>query len=270
MYCRGCRYDLRHLPESRCPECGRDFDPSDPLTFSTFQSGKVGAVAALFGLLDLPRWVRIVIASGLTIAFAVLGYPGVDHAIDCGQRGSIRAVNSRHLALTLMILHHEAPSSSFSPATIAQELAPSYSPVTEARKLALRKAWLEFTDWPDVQPLRPAAYCTLMIVVTRRWLRRAFVVGAIAFLLCAVAVKHRDEIAGWFWPPTLQYINDFALVPAPEWTSRDERTVVIAYEKRPDSSNHRYVVTTKGWNPWVTEPEFLALASEQRFDPWPP
>ncbi len=30
--CRGCRYPLRRLPQHRCPECGRAFDPYDPRT----------------------------------------------------------------------------------------------------------------------------------------------------------------------------------------------------------------------------------------------
>ena len=33
MYCRGCGYALIGLPSNRCPECGRDFDPANPLTF---------------------------------------------------------------------------------------------------------------------------------------------------------------------------------------------------------------------------------------------
>ncbi len=31
--CRGCGYILEHLPEPRCPECGRAFDPDDPRTY---------------------------------------------------------------------------------------------------------------------------------------------------------------------------------------------------------------------------------------------
>jgi len=31
-YCRGCGYNVRQLPEPRCPECGRAFDPADPRT----------------------------------------------------------------------------------------------------------------------------------------------------------------------------------------------------------------------------------------------
>lgn len=31
--CLGCRYVLDWLPENRCPECGRRFDPEDPTTF---------------------------------------------------------------------------------------------------------------------------------------------------------------------------------------------------------------------------------------------
>src|SRR5687767_6979345 len=33
-YCLRCFYDLRGLPENRCPECGRFFDPDDPRTYS--------------------------------------------------------------------------------------------------------------------------------------------------------------------------------------------------------------------------------------------
>lgn len=32
-FCRTCSYDLRHLTEHRCPECGNAFDPEDPRTF---------------------------------------------------------------------------------------------------------------------------------------------------------------------------------------------------------------------------------------------
>jgi hypothetical protein len=31
--CKACRYSLKNLTEHRCPECGREFDPSDPNTF---------------------------------------------------------------------------------------------------------------------------------------------------------------------------------------------------------------------------------------------
>jgi MotA/TolQ/ExbB proton channel family len=34
MYCMECRYRLKGLAEHRCPECGREFDPGNPLTFS--------------------------------------------------------------------------------------------------------------------------------------------------------------------------------------------------------------------------------------------
>jgi hypothetical protein len=33
MRCLSCHYDLKNLPENRCPECGRAFDPNDPTTF---------------------------------------------------------------------------------------------------------------------------------------------------------------------------------------------------------------------------------------------
>lgn len=33
MYCLQCNYDMRGLPENRCPECGAAFDPTDPTSF---------------------------------------------------------------------------------------------------------------------------------------------------------------------------------------------------------------------------------------------
>jgi len=32
--CLDCNYSLKNLTEHRCPECGRAFDPNDPLTFA--------------------------------------------------------------------------------------------------------------------------------------------------------------------------------------------------------------------------------------------
>lgn len=34
MRCLTCGYDLRGLPEPRCPECGRTFDTNDPQTYA--------------------------------------------------------------------------------------------------------------------------------------------------------------------------------------------------------------------------------------------
>ncbi|WP_432797865.1 MotA/TolQ/ExbB proton channel family protein [Poriferisphaera sp. WC338] len=33
MYCKSCLYDLRHLKDNACPECGRTFAPDDATTF---------------------------------------------------------------------------------------------------------------------------------------------------------------------------------------------------------------------------------------------
>ncbi len=48
--CLGCGYILDGLPEPRCPECGRGFDPNDALTYTIKErrrSGWAALVAAL-------------------------------------------------------------------------------------------------------------------------------------------------------------------------------------------------------------------------------
>ena len=48
--CLGCGYILNGLPENRCPECARAFDPDDPKTyFSKLSYGWQYLVAAIAG-----------------------------------------------------------------------------------------------------------------------------------------------------------------------------------------------------------------------------
>ncbi len=39
MYCKGCWYVLDGLPENRCPECGRPFDPKRRRTYRKLACG---------------------------------------------------------------------------------------------------------------------------------------------------------------------------------------------------------------------------------------
>ncbi len=53
--CLGCGYILEHLPEPRCPECGRGFDPADRRTYGpAVLSGLRYLWFALAGLGTLP------------------------------------------------------------------------------------------------------------------------------------------------------------------------------------------------------------------------
>jgi hypothetical protein len=52
MYCLSCGYDLRGLPENRCPECGRAFDPNKPTTYITrVESGRRYLLLASLGII---------------------------------------------------------------------------------------------------------------------------------------------------------------------------------------------------------------------------
>jgi len=59
MFCRQCGYNLYGLPENRCPECGKAFDPHDPKTYWRHASSLSRRrwanriVVALFALLIL-------------------------------------------------------------------------------------------------------------------------------------------------------------------------------------------------------------------------
>ena len=49
--CLGCGYVLDGLPENRCPECGRGFDPADPDTFATSIASGLPLLASSLGAL---------------------------------------------------------------------------------------------------------------------------------------------------------------------------------------------------------------------------
>lgn len=47
--CLGCGYILEGLPEPRCPECGRAFDPHDPVTYAAHRISGLPYLAAAAG-----------------------------------------------------------------------------------------------------------------------------------------------------------------------------------------------------------------------------
>jgi MFS family permease len=52
--CLGCGYILDGLPENRCPECGREFDPNDADSYLQRQySGTPYLIAAVLGIVAM-------------------------------------------------------------------------------------------------------------------------------------------------------------------------------------------------------------------------
>jgi hypothetical protein len=77
--CLGCGYDLRRLPENRCPECGRAFDLADPETYLHHQGdGRKHLAVALLGLFGMTAPIMTASLLGATLPglvfwWAVLG-----------------------------------------------------------------------------------------------------------------------------------------------------------------------------------------------------
>jgi hypothetical protein len=72
-HCIGCGYPLRALPEPRCPECGREFDPGDPRTF--LPNRPLNAMERVIA--SPPGWIMVAaaVAAGLftLVAFSLPG-----------------------------------------------------------------------------------------------------------------------------------------------------------------------------------------------------
>jgi len=93
-YCLGCSYVLDGLPENRCPECGRPFEPDDPTTFSMSPRG--ARISLLYK--TWPGRIALV-AAGLILLTIILDL-GVDYGHryeTCARCGAESHV--RHLVL---------------------------------------------------------------------------------------------------------------------------------------------------------------------------
>jgi hypothetical protein len=73
--CLGCGYILDGLPEHRCPECGRPFDPDDPATYLCDQAdGRKYFAAALAGLFGVTGPITVANLLGLAFPGQLLGW----------------------------------------------------------------------------------------------------------------------------------------------------------------------------------------------------
>lgn len=96
MRCKACGYDLRSLPEHRCPECGRRFDPDNPRTFLTKPvSGRGPLVRAIIGV--------ILVSAPLMLAYladlGVLNLPEMDLLVLLGPAMMVTGFVIEYLVL---------------------------------------------------------------------------------------------------------------------------------------------------------------------------
>ncbi len=66
-YCLGCSYVLDGLPENRCSECARPFDPQDPRTFRRTHSPNAGRWKIFFEPTPLGMIVCLVLPAILSL-----------------------------------------------------------------------------------------------------------------------------------------------------------------------------------------------------------
>lgn len=71
MFCRRCSADLAGLSTRVCPQCGRRFNPADPLTFAGWPFDP-NAFARSKRRLQLAWYLLIALGSALAIAAAIL------------------------------------------------------------------------------------------------------------------------------------------------------------------------------------------------------
>lgn len=60
LHCPSCDYNLTGLPENRCPECGKEFDPAKLRKLGLFFALPISASEVAFRLLVLPLVITLV------------------------------------------------------------------------------------------------------------------------------------------------------------------------------------------------------------------
>jgi hypothetical protein len=103
--CRGCGYALRDLPEPRCPECGRTFDPSDPDTvyLGRLQYARTRVWPTLRALLAPRRMTLPRLAADAALAgLLATAYSRIDMRIASTAVGVMNVLLLAWLALVLL------------------------------------------------------------------------------------------------------------------------------------------------------------------------
>ncbi len=89
--CAGCDYSLEGLPESRCPECGREFDTANPATFELtppYRFWRYWCPGLMLGAGIVATFGAIFWLIGSLLAGVILGLPvAIAAALGYGTRG---------------------------------------------------------------------------------------------------------------------------------------------------------------------------------------
>lgn len=109
MYCRKCGYPLHSLAESRCPECGRPFDPGRPWTYRRVPrskvAGRVGRLLAVsflcsFALATMAwGWLYVEWCGEQRVLGAIVVAGGRVHEMGIGPRWLRKTLGDRSGAL---------------------------------------------------------------------------------------------------------------------------------------------------------------------------
>ncbi len=246
MYCKCCRYDLRGQVETRCPECGHAYCPSDPNTYLSENRHP---------LLVVVRQVRRAVTfppTLLTLGFIILmsGPLLLVPQLSSGPSLSLRGISQRNLKSIVtewMIQRCDQPSSGhFDFAQVKDQLPPRLSAWTDqsilyaqvSRTQTFRRyAWLIYAL---------CIYTALMIPLCHRHLRRWRAIPWLATILIATLIvvgRNLPVIERIIQPGSQAYVNDYIYIEDPTWVvpAPGNATRILAYEKQSWISGYRAV-----------------------------
>lgn len=114
--CLSCGYSLFGLPEPRCPECGREFDPLNPVTFIPPDPWWVRVLKGrVISKGQSPIWwgILLTVVGGLPVPyFFILNYPGIALILVGGPLRAVILMLANLLAKTAAVklpLPHRNP-----------------------------------------------------------------------------------------------------------------------------------------------------------------
>ncbi len=265
MFCRRCAYDLRGQKDSRCPECGTPFNILDAHSyFKTMPSG-----ASLW--VERNRGLVTVATSALLIAWLVTttcNHPvRLLHVRPFGTMWY--SVNLRLIAVEWQLQNPIADKLKKFDVQLARSSCPaSYSPWGDSTALTWRarcSAWANATARVFV-PL--GVYSILMMGIghprAKRFMRVLFILSVVLLVTAILALP----IAGWLWPPSLNYLDDYVYLLITEQPLRSLR--IIAYGRnlcRLTEGLQRPVAFEDGSIDFLPESKFRQRLGEQEGAP---
>lgn len=267
MYCKHCQYDLRGQIESRCPECGHNYDPDNPHTFE-------------HELSRIPKWVvkcghftrRLCTAAFcvvLILAHSIL-LPNITRCGPTGESIAERSNLKNIIETWRDIAAGKPPPHNLDVVKLAESVGPQISLYSQADTVCLKRKWTRIRrEWTPI--LIMYGFCSFIVFLVNSYkpslARRVSGFVLLLSITIGIGFSVMDHRCRLTYKRDYSYLSDYAFVNGLDWSIKPNecRDVIVMFSRKPSPafSLRRIVGFMDGHLESMSDTEFKVRAAQQ-------